>query len=312
MALRPEAGSRGLASADPTDALRLVKAAYLGAADLARRLDLDVPSRCRGWSRRDVLVHLGAWDEHRVFDRLLDDARRGRIHDVDDPDGRNALVVAAHQDASGEDVAQALERAAARAEAFLTSAEADTLGRRFCNSPVGPLPVTGILVASAYEVAVHTLDVASREEIPPDLLDAGVAALVDTTGALVARHELNATFSVRTPQGTWACGSAGRDWTTIQLAAEVDTQPGWPGVHGHAADVLEAASGRANATQLLVSRRLHVHDMPALVALLPALESVPGIAGGLAARAALRTLGQTGRLVGHLSRFRWTGDAAVR
>lgn len=312
MALRPEAGSRGLASADPTEALTVVKAAYLGAAALARRLDLDAPSRCRGWSRRDVLVHLGAWDEHQVFERLLDDARRGRIHEVDDADGRNALVVAAHSDAGAEDVAQALERAAGRAEAFLTSAEAETLGRRFCNSPVGPLPVTGILVASAYEVAVHTLDVAQREEIPPEVLDAGVAALVDTTGALVAREELNATFSVRTPDSTWVCGSHGSDWTTIRLAAEVDSQPGWPGVHGHAADVLEAASGRVNPTHLLISRRLHIHDVPALVALLPALESVPSLAGSLAARTALRTLGQTGRLVGQLSRFRWTSDTAVR
>jgi len=300
--LRPEAGSRGLATADPVEALAIVRAAYSGVAELARTVNLDGYSRIPGHTRRDMLVPLGDWEEHTFFAGLVEDARFGRSHDLDDDGARNRMIVAAHTDATADDLVLALERTIERAEAFLASAEAETVGRMFSSSPVGPLPVTSIIVASAFEAAVHALDVAAPENVPAQVLDAGVAALVDTTGALAARHRISTTFAVRTPSVTWAAGSHGDSWTTAHLHPQ-ESRFDWPGVRGHAADVIEAASGRANPAQLVLSRKLRVHDIPALLTLLPALEDVPGMGGGTAAKAALRALGQTGRLFGQLSRL---------
>jgi uncharacterized protein (TIGR03083 family) len=302
--LRPEPEGRGLASSDPDMVAELVASAWDAMAGLARSLPLDRPSRLDGWSVRDVLVHLGAWDEHPVFSTLLEDARAGRVHEQDDTDARNAMLVAAHHDAEADEIAASLELARDRATAFLASDEAETIGRHWTGSPVGLLPVTGVVAASAYELAVHALDIAAPHEVPASLLDAGIGALVDTTGALAARAGVEATFVVSTPLGSWACGSEGDAWTTLRLDGEVNVRElRWPTVEGEAADVLDATAGRRPALAMVVSRRLRLHDVPGLMTLLPALDAVPGLPGGLALRTAAQALGSTGRIIGRLSQL---------
>jgi uncharacterized protein (TIGR03083 family) len=297
--LRPEPTARGLASAHPADVAELVTSAWDGAIELAGRLDLDAATRLPAWTVRDVLVHLGDWPEHERFERLVDDARQARTPGRDDIDARNARVVAAHRDAGPDDVAAALARARDRALTFLESPEVDLVGRRLAHSPVGPLPVTCVIAASAYELAVHALDVAPPDEIPDPMLDAGIGALVDTTGALAARAGIRSVFAVVTPLGSWASGSEPKSWTTTRLgSAGPIGELSWPTVAGEAADVLDASAGRRAAVPMVLSRRLRLHDVPALMTLLPALEAVPGVPGGPALRAAARALGTTGRLVG--------------
>lgn len=299
--LRPEPGGRGLASAPPSDVADLVAGAWDGMAELAGRLPLDEPSRLPGWSVRDVLVHVGAWDEHPVFTRLLEDARAGREHELDDVDARNALLVAAHHDADADEIVGALHEARDRAVAFLTGDEVDVLGRSWSASPVGPLPLTCVVAASAYELAVHALDVTTEQDVPPALLDAGIGALVDTTAALAARAGLEVTFMVSTPLGAWASGSADDSWTTMRLDPDVRARDlHWPTVEGSPGDVLDATSGRRQPLPLVVNRRLRLHEVPGLLTLLPALESVPGLPGGVALRAAARGLAGTGRLLGRV------------
>jgi uncharacterized protein (TIGR03083 family) len=280
----------------------LVAAAWDGMADLAGRVDLDAPSRLAGWSTRAVLVHLGSWPEHTRFDRLVEDVRLGRVPERDDVDARNAMIVAAHADAGPDDVAAALHRARDRAVTFLGSPDAETLGREPAESPVGPLPLTCVVAASAYELAVHALDIVEAADAPQELLRAGVGALVDTTGALATRAGLVARFAVITPIGSWACSGEDDGWSTTRLDDAVSVGDlGWPSLQGEAADVLDAASGRRPALQLVLTRRLRLVDVPGLLELLPALEAVPGIPGGAALRAAARTLGRTGRLMGQVS-----------
>lgn len=299
--LRPEPAARGLASIDPEDVADLVGTAWGAMGELAGRLDLDVPSRLPGWTVRDVLVHLGSWPEHTRFDQLVDDVRLGREPEPDDVDARNALVVAAHRDAAATEIVDALDRARDRALAFLTGPDVERLGREPADSPVGPLPLTCVVAASAYELAVHALDVTGADDVPPGLLDVGVGALVDTTGALAARSGVRTTFAVLTPGGGWACGADDDSWTTMRLEPGAPvSELGWPTLQGEAADVLDASAGRRPVIQLLLNRRLRLHDIPGLLTLLPALESVPGLPGGAALRAAARTLGQTGRLVGRI------------
>lgn len=299
--LLPEPDTRGLAGEPPTDVAALLAPAWDGLIDMAGRLDLDAPSRLEDWTVRDVLVHLGSWDEHEVFATLLDDARHDRVHDVDDADARNAHVIAAHHDAALTDITAALATARDRAVEFLASPDAVTVGRDWTASVAGPLPVTGVLVASGFELAVHALDVAAPSEVPTPLLDAGVAALVDLAGALAARRRLDLTVAVVIPSGGWVTGSAGGSWTTMPLPPGSRARDlGWPAVEGLAADVIDAAAGRRLAAQLVVTRRLRLYDLPALLRLTGAIEEVHGLPGGSALRTTSRALAQTAQLLGRL------------
>lgn len=301
--LVPGPGERGLASADPTDVMTLLDAAWSGLLDVAAVVDLDAPSRLEGWTARDVLVHLGTWDGGEDVARQVDDARTGRVSSRDDAGARTAGLVAEHHDATREEVLDALAAAQRRVTDVLRDADVEQVGRRWVGSVVGDLPLTGLLVAQAYELAVHAMDlrVAGAPDPRPALLDAGIGALVDVTGALAARRRLDVCFCVVTPVGGWAVGTRDDAWTTIRLGpgASARRLP-WPGVAGAAEDVLDAAAGRALAAQLVLTRRLRVHDVAGLLRLLPALEAVPGLPGGSAVQVTLRSLGQTGRLAGRI------------
>jgi uncharacterized protein (TIGR03083 family) len=293
--------SRGLASADPDDLVMLFTDAWDALIDLAARVPLDRPSRLEGWSTRDVLVHLGSWEEHRTFATLLDDARHGRVHEPDDADARNTLVIAAHHDASGDEIGQALQAARDRGRSFLSSGELITIGQQWTDSALGQLPVAGLVMASAFELAVHALDITDPGEVPAPLLDAGLAALVDLAGALAARRGLEITVAVITPAGGWVTDCEPGAWSTGALPGTSRARDlRWPAVEGQAHDILDAAAGRQLAAQLLVTRRLRLHDVPALLRLSSALDEVPGIPAGSALRATARALGQTAQLIGRL------------
>lgn len=301
LSLAPEANARGLSSGDPADIAALLDDAWTAVVELATSLSLDAPSRLEEWTVRDVLVHLGSWDEHLTFARLIDDARHGRVHDVDDAEARNALITAAHDDASAAEIATALETARDRALGFLASPEAASLGLTWTDSGVGSLPVSAVLLGSAFELAVHALDITSADEVSPALLNAGVAALVDLAGALAARRLINTTVAVVTPIGSWVTGTHERDWATMELPPGTMARSlGWPSVEGRAHDVLDAAAGRQLGAQLVLNRSLRLHDLPGLLRLTPALDAVPGLPGGSALHAAAQTLAQTGRM---LSKF---------
>jgi uncharacterized protein (TIGR03083 family) len=298
---RPELSSRGLATSDADDLAALLVGAWNAVIELAETVPLDRPSRLTGWTVRDVLVHLGSWEEHRSFASLLDDARHGRVHEVDDADARNALLVAAHHDADADDIARALREARDRGLDFLRSPEVTSIGGDWTDSTLGPLPVAGLVMASGFELAVHALDVAEPAVLPRPLLDAGVAALVDLAGALAARRGLNLTVAVITPDGGWATSCAPGSWSTVPLPGTTTARDlGWPAVEGLAADVLDAAAGRRLAAQLLITRRLRLYDVPALLRLSGALEEVTGLPGGSALNTAARALGQTVQLVSRL------------
>ncbi len=299
--LRPEPDGCGLAGADAVDAADLIRAAWGGVIDLAGTLPLAAPSRLDGWTVRDVLVHLGSWEEHQPFVHLIDDARHNRVHEVDDVDARNDLLTAAHHDAPAAEIVAALAAARDTALDFLDSGDAGTVGRAQSESRLGTLPVTTILLSDCFELAVHALDIAEPGEVPPGLLDAGLAALVDLAGALSARRGLTITVAVVTPDSCWATGAADGAWVTVPLQpGTLARELGWPAIEGCAGDVLDAAAGRRLGAQLVLTRRLRMFDLPGLLRLTAALEAVPGLPGGSALQAAVRTLRQTGRMVGRL------------
>jgi hypothetical protein len=310
--LQPSDDERGLASWEPADVAGLVVPAWDEFLEIAAEVDLDGDTRLDGWTARAVLVHLGSWPGSRSFHRMRDEAAADESDESDefdedpdrpelrsavfDQDAHNEAVVAARGRAPREEILVALREARDDVEEFLGSADAIRLGRRQVRSVLGPLPLTTLVAAAAYELAVHTLDLAPAGAPPPSatLLSAGVAALVDTTGALAARCELRAAAGCVSPEGGWAFSAAPGAWTTLELPV---VPGGWPAVQGRAADILDASAGRRAAPPMLARRDLRLHQVTGLLALAPIVETVPGLPGGAALRSAVRSVRGISRLV---------------
>jgi uncharacterized protein (TIGR03083 family) len=297
--LVPSDGERGLASYDAADLTELAVPAWDGFIALAEQADLGAPSRLEHWSAHDVCVHLGSWPDRRPLERMAEEARRGDADSAFDQDGHNDALVEAHRDAPREEVLDRLREARDETAAFLGSDTADELGTRPVRSVLGPLPLLTVVVAGSYELAVHALDLApAGAPVPPDrLLGAGLAALTDVTGALAARCDLDVTAAGITPEGSWAFGSRGEDWTTMNLPTVPTT---WPAVEAPAAVLLDVSAGRRHVPALLARRELRLHHAAGLLALAPIVEQVPGLPGGAALGGAVRHLLGVGRLVRRL------------
>ena len=307
--LVPSDDERGLASWEPGDVAGLVLPAWDEFLEVAAQVDLDAPSRLDGWNARAVCVHLGSWPGSRSFHRMRDEAESDDVADdpdwsdhrsaTFDQDSHNEAVVAARGLAPRDDVLAALREARDDVADFLGSADAGRLGRRQVRSVLGPLPLTTLVAAAAYELAVHTLDLAPAGAPPPSaaLLSSGVAALVDTTGALAARCELRAAAACVAPEGGWALSAVPGAWSTLELPV---VPGGWPAVQGRAADILDASAGRRAVPPMLARRDLRLHQVTGLLALAPIVEAVPGLPGGAALRVAVRNVRGISRLVRRL------------
>ncbi len=288
------AGRCGLGETSPEVLGRSVLAAWDAFLDLVAVTDLERPSRLSGLTGRDVLVHLGTWPDHSVLDSLLASARGGGAGTSTPLDETNEHLLASHRHATTEEVVAALHTGRASLAAFFASPEAVGLGRALASSTAGPLPVLTLLNAGTFELAVHALDLAPCGAPPPapHLLDSGLSALVDITGALASRAGVHLVLGAQTPGGGWAFDSGDHGWTTAPLPA--GTLRG-VGVSGTAADMLEGASGRVALPQLLLTRRLVVHSLAQWMRLAPLLDDVPGLPGGAALRGAV---GSVSGLVG--------------
>jgi uncharacterized protein (TIGR03083 family) len=297
----PAPRERGLASWDPGDLAELLLPAWDDFIDLAGEVDLDAASRVTGWSARAVCVHLGSWPGARTLQRMHDEALAGTVDLADERSGdydqqsHNEAVLDAWGAAPRAEVLAALTAAREEAAAYLSSDEPAELGRREVRSVLGPLPLSTLVAAAAYELAVHALDLAPAGARQPDpaTLSAGVAALVDTTAALATRGGLTARAACLSLEAGWAFAATPQDWTTLELPAVPDE---WPAVSGGAADILDVSAGRRAVAPLLLRRQLRVHHLPGLLALAPIVETVPGLPGGPALRAAVRNVRTVGRL----------------
>jgi uncharacterized protein (TIGR03083 family) len=286
----------GMADAGREEVGRLVLGAWDAFLDQAAEVDLERGTRLPGWRAQEVCVHLGVWPDHAALAGLVADARSGGTGSAPDPDPVNARVVAAHRDAGRADVLAALGAARGATERYLAD-EPDWLDTAPTVSTVGRLPLLSVVLGQAYELAVHGLDLASAgaPEPPAAVLQAGIAALADVTGALAAAGGITAGAALATPDGGWSFAADDAGWTVRRLApGEV---PG-TAVEAAADLLLDAASGRVNPVAALARRRLKVHQLAGLLALAPIVSAAPGIPGGPILQLAAKTLGSTGGLLG--------------
>jgi uncharacterized protein (TIGR03083 family) len=290
IALRDPTGfqDRGLAGTGRENVLALLASAWDDFIDLASSTDLTRRTRLPGWRARDVAIHLGVWEGYRALDTLIGSAREGGTGPAPDVDASNAAVIAAHRDATPDEVLAALRRHRDDIRGFAD--EDPDLDDRATMSIAGRLPLLTVLMGEAYELAVHALDLhsAGGPPPPPGLLQTGIAALADVTGALAAATRITGSAVLFTPEGGWEFESCAHGWTTTRL--EPGKRPPGAGVSGAADVLLDASSGRNNPVTQLARRRLRVHDLPGLLRLTPIVEVAPNIPGGAILRFAARTL----------------------
>jgi uncharacterized protein (TIGR03083 family) len=264
----------------------------------AETVDLDRSSRLPGWRAQEICVHLGAWDDHQAMADLIASARAGGSGTPPEVDPVNARVTTAHRDASREEVLAALRRNREATARYLRE-EPVELDTSPTVSVVGRLPLLSVVLGQAYELAVHGLDLVSCGAEPPprDVLQSGLAALVDVTGALAASMDITGGVTLAGPDGGWAFSSDPHGWTVRRvLAGHVSG----PAVEAPADLLLEAASGRVNPVPAVATRRLKVHEIGGLLALAPIVQAVPGIPGGPILQLAARTVGGAGGMLGRL------------
>ncbi len=292
-------GHVGLAESDPAELGPVVLAgwdAFLAVAgDPAT--DLTRPSRLRGWSGADTCIHLGQWPDNQPMAGLLASARSGGGGDAGTPDAANASLVATHRHESPARILQAVRDARDVVADWFSGDGPAELGQAVSRSTVGPLPVLSLVHAATYELAVHALDLAPCGAPPPDplLLERGLAALIDVTGALSAKAGVSTTVTAQAGGSGWSFTSGPGGWTTSPSPGR--TFHGC-GVRGSVEDLLDTSAGRTHLAQLLMTRRLVVQDLPSFMRLSPLLHEVPGLPGGAALRGAVGGLGKVTRLIG--------------
>ncbi len=279
---------RGLASAGRDVVGGLVLGAWDAFLAVAQSVDLDRPSRLPGWRAQEICVHLGVWDDYHALEGLLASARVGG-GPTPDVDAANARVTSAHRNAPRTEVLAALRRHRDAVQGYLRTAPPG-LDLAPTAAPVGVLPLLTTITAECYELAVHALDLAEAgASSPPDgLLDAGVAALADVTGALAAAHDVPGTATLLTPAGGWRFAARGQGWTVDRLTGREEVDG--PAVTGAPAALLEASAGRANPVALLARRKLGLQDPAGLLALAPLVDAAPNLPGGPILRLAARSL----------------------
>jgi uncharacterized protein (TIGR03083 family) len=290
----------GMADAGRDAVGGMVLGAWDAFLDQAAAVDLERPTRLPGWRAQEVCVHLGVWPDRAALAGLVADARSGGTGEVGDPDASNARVTAAHRDADRAAVLDALRAGREATERYLAD-EPEELDTAPTVSTVGRLPMLSVVLGQAYELAVHGLDLVSAgaPAPPAEVLQSGIAALADVTGALAAAQGITAGVALATPDGGWSFAADASGWTVRRLAA--GDVPG-TAVQAPADLLLDAASGRVNPVVALARRRLRVQELTGLMQLAPIVQSAPGIPGGPILQLAARTLGTTGGLLGRLRR----------
>lgn len=289
---------QGMADAGREQVAEMVLPAWDAFLAQAESVDLDRPSRLPGWRAHEICVHLGCWDDHEALADLIASARSGGTGTPPEVDAVNARVTAAHRDASREEILAALRRNREATARYLKE-EPVELDTAAANSVVGPLPLLSVVLGQAYELAVHGLDLVScgAAPPPPEVVQSGLAALADVTGALAASSGITGGARLAAPDGGWAFAADADGWTTRPVA------PGLidgPAVEGAADLLLEAAAGRINPVPAVARRQLRVHEVTGLLQLAPITEKVPGIPGGPILKLAARTMGGAGGMLGRL------------
>jgi hypothetical protein len=297
--LEPDLHEHGLASGDFDALAWAIGRGWELFEEVAAEVDLGAPSRKQGWTGRGIVARVGEWPFGRRLEHMLADAHDGDA-DFYDADALDEQVREHTAALPAEDILAAVGAARATTVDWLASDGPQTWGLVHTSSPLGPLPVLTVINAMVYQLAIATLDLEPcGVDAPDELMDLGLSALIDTTGALAARKHVTGSFTAVTPRVIVGSGARGGHWRTALL--DEDPQAG-PGVVADARTVLDVTSGRANVAHLYRTGELHVRDLAGLIRLAPVLDGVPGVPPLGAVGRALSVVDAVGGLFGRLRR----------
>jgi uncharacterized protein (TIGR03083 family) len=255
MKIRPRYGTDPLITYDG-DPAAVASPAVTQRLRLARTLagfgsrEWEAPSRCAGWTNRDVVAHLAS--TNRFWVHSITQARRGTPSQVlaaFDPVATPAGLVAAAGNSPPAEVLDAYVKstnALVDLLGSLTGGEWTMLGE----SPLGHVSVSAVVRHALWDAWVHERDITLGVGLVPavevDEVDAGlrcVAALGPAFGILLGDlgdQRLAATVTTRDP----TIGFTIKVDQGVRVTA--DFAPAAPvAVHGCAVDVLEGLSLRA-------------------------------------------------------------------
>jgi hypothetical protein len=244
---------------------------------------------------RDLAIGIGAWPEARTIPVICHEAAAGLVGDFNQ-DPLTDELRDRYSDHSDNDILAAVDQSVADIEHWAEHGAIHADALLPVRSLLGTLPVLTLLHAACYQLAVYAIDIeassTARHPMPAadaQLKFAGVAALVDVTGAIAARQGVSAAIAARTSDGVAATRSHVIDgvgaWRTVTLGAGAVVDA--PSVTASTQTFIEVTTGRiGNIPALMLRRELVLDDVQGLLHITPVLEGVPGLPGGAALRAA--------------------------
>jgi hypothetical protein len=261
--------------------------ATVGAWDdlLAAVADVDpaAASRKAGRTAARTLVVLGSWTEGRPLSTIRRDALDGTLT-AEPLDDIEARVIAAHADDARDALMDSLHRARQDVADWAASPDVAREALLPVAGPLGVVPLGTLVAATAYQCAVATRDLEpAGAHATPELLGRGLAALIDTVGAVGSQQQAALSFTALTPQLSIGTGVCGGDWRTMPV-----TDAQGPSLTCDAGLLLDIASGRASAPAAYARGEFRAQDLQGLLAVAQVLAHSPGLPGTDGLRTALQ------------------------
>lgn len=280
--LLPAPGERGRVSTDLKGTLDDTVGAWDDLLAAVAHVDMAAPSRKAGRSVARTLVVLGSWPEGRPLAAIRRDALAG-VTTAEHLDAIEGRVIDAHVGDSREALLEALRRARDDVATWAASPDAAHEALLPVAGPLGIVPLGTLVAATAYQCAVAVRDLApAGATAAPRLLAHGLAALIDTVGAVASQQQSALSLAAVTPQVSIGTGARDGDWRTARVEA-----PEGPAVICDAGLLLDIASGRASAPAAYARGELRAHDLPGLLVVAQVLARSPGLPGTDGLRSAL-------------------------
>lgn len=261
----------GLLSADPADLKERVISAWQIMVDVVDEVDLDRPGRSSRRSTREEVIAIGSWSDSRGIADLERDADSGATETEPMREAADRLA-ASHAGASDEEVRDSVRQALAETAEWLEGPGFDDYGRRPVPSPLGILPMGTVVHSAVFQLAVTARDLMPAGATPrPELTDLGLVALMDSTGAVGARIDLQARAAAVTERVTVGTAIEPQRWRTIVG----DNVGDGPAALAPAEVLVDLAAGRIELGAL--TRSLRFRQTRGLLALSPVVDELPDL-----------------------------------